>query len=86
MKKHVNIKKIYLFTLISFISTFLFFCIFTKTAPYWYTGWDRYTNKNTLSIFADITFIILLLANCAGIILSIVYICRSLFNKLSKNI
>ena len=85
MKKHISIKKVYLLTFISFIATFLFFYVFAETAPHWYTGWDRYTNKNTLSTFADITFMILLLVNCTGIILSIIYTCKSLFNKLSRN-
>ncbi len=83
--KKISIKKVYLFTIISFVATFLFFYVFAETAPHWYTGWDKYTNKNTLSTFGDITFMILLLVNCTGIILSIIYTCKSLFNKLSRN-
>lgn len=85
MKKNVSIKKLYLFTITSIITTFLFLYAFSETATYWYTGWDRYTNKNTLSIFADIIFMILLLVNCVGIILSMTYTGKSLLNKFRRD-
>ena len=82
MKKHVNIKKVYLFTFISFIATFVFLYIFTETAEQFYTGWDRYTNKNTLSMFADVIFMILILADLIGIVLCVTCPFKTLFNKL----
>lgn len=85
MKKHISIKKVYLFTFASFIAIFLFLYIFAETAPHWYTGWDRYTNKNTLSKFADIIFMVLLLINFTGIVLSIIYTCKSIFKNLGEN-
>ncbi|MBU3193768.1 hypothetical protein [Clostridium algidicarnis] len=84
--KDINIKKVYVFTLISFVVTTLFLYLFAQTGPHWYTGWDSHTSKNTLSIFADIIFIISLLVNCVGIILSIIYTCKSLFNKFSRKL
>ncbi len=83
--KKISIKKVYLFTIISFVYTFLFFYFLAEKAQHFYKVWDKYTNKNTLSTFGDITFMILLLVNCTGIILSIIYTCKSLFNKLSRN-
>ncbi len=56
MKKYANIKKVYLFTLMSFVITFLFLYIFAKTAPEFYTGFDEYTSRNVLSIVADFIF------------------------------
>jgi high-affinity Fe2+/Pb2+ permease len=55
MKKHINIKKVYLLTFIFFIAAFLFLYAFTEKAERFYTGWDSYTNENTLSIFADVS-------------------------------
>ena len=81
MKKHLNLKKVYLFTLISFVATFLFIYLFAKTAPGYYTGFDRFTSKNILSILADVLFIILLSANFIGIIASAIYSMK----VLSKN-
>lgn len=85
MKKYISIKKVYLITLISFLAIFLFISVFTETAPYWYTGWDRYTDKNVVSVLADIIFIVLLLVNFTGIVVSIIYTCKSIFKKLAKN-
>lgn len=84
MKKHISIKKVYLFTFISFIATFLFLYIFTETAEQFYTGWDKYTNTNTLSMFANVIFILLLVFNFIGIILCIIYTLKNLLNKLSR--
>ena len=69
MKKNINVLSVYLFTFISFIITILFVYIFAKTAPQFYTGFDKYTSKNMLSIFADILFILLLSVNFIGIVL-----------------
>ncbi|MFA7533288.1 MAG: hypothetical protein WCY46_03060 [Tissierellaceae bacterium] len=84
--KDINIKKVYVFTLISFVVTILFLYIFAQTGPHWYTGWDSHTSKNSLSIFADIMFIITLLVNCVGIILSIIYTCKWLFDNFGKHV
>lgn len=84
MKKYANIKKVYLFTLISFIITFLFLYIFGKTAPQFYTGFDEYTSRNTLSIVADFIFKFLLSVNFIGIVLCIVYPFKILINKLRR--
>lgn len=84
MKKHINAKKVYLFTFISFILTILFLCFFAETAPRFYTGFDKNTSPNTLSQIADFIFIFLLSINFIGIILCIVYTAKILFNKISK--
>lgn len=84
MEKHINIKKVYLFTFISFIATFLFLYIFSETAEQFYTGWDKYTNKNTLSIVADVIFMLLLSVNFIGIMLCIIYPVKRLFNRSSR--
>lgn len=84
MNKYSNMKKVYLFTLISFIITFLFIYIFGKTAPRFYTGFDEYTSRNTLSIVADFIFKFLFLVNFIGIVLCIVYPIKILINKLKR--
>lgn len=84
MKKYINIKKVYLFTFISFITTLLFLYIFTKTAEKFYTGWDNYTNTNALSMLANAIFILLLVVNLISITLSIIYTFKILLNKLSR--
>ncbi|OLS02953.1 hypothetical protein [Tissierella creatinophila] len=84
MKKYINIKKLYLFTFISFMATFLFLYIFTGTAEQFYTGWDGYGDKNIESIFIDVIFILLLLVNFTGIVLSVIYTFKIFFNKLVK--
>ena len=84
MKKYLSIKKVYLLTFISFVATFLFLYVFAETAPSWYTGWDIYTNKNTLSALADTLFKVLLLVNFTGVILSILYTFKALFQKFSE--
>ena len=83
MKKHISLKKIYLFTIVFFIIFLLFIYIFANTAEQFYTGWDMFTNKNILSIFADTMFIFLLSVNFIGIILCIFYSIKSLFNKIN---
>lgn len=84
MKKYINIITVYLFTFISFIVTLLFIYIFAKTAPQFYTGFDRYTTKNVLSILADILFILLISVNLIGIILCTFYTYKALSNKFGK--
>ncbi len=73
MKGPITIKKIYLFTLISFVSTFLFLYFFAESAPRFYTGFDRHTSPNSLSQIANLTFYLLLLINFIGIGLCILY-------------
>lgn len=82
MKKYINLKRVYLFTLISFLITFLFLYIFTKTAPQFYTGFDKHTSQNTLSIIADLIFKLLLSVNFIGIVLCILYPVIILFKKI----
>ena len=84
MKKLINTKNIYLFTFISFIVTILFVYVFSIIAPKFYTGWDMYTDKNIVSIFTDVAFMILLSINSIGIILCISYTFKTFLNKLSK--
>ena len=84
MKKYINTIRVYLFTLISFIVTLLAIYLFAKTAPQFYTGFDRYTSKNILSIFADILFILLLSVNFIGIILCTFHTYKALSNKFGR--
>lgn len=84
MKKHINIFRVYVLTFISFIVTILFIYLFAKTAPQFYTGFDRYTSKNILSILADILFIILLSVNLIGIVLSTFYTYKAISNRLGR--
>ena len=84
MKKYINIKKVYIVTFISFIATFLFLYFFAKTAPQFYTGFDKYTSPNTSSKVADSIFKFLLSFNFVGIISCIIYTVKILFNKLNK--
>ena len=84
MKKYINIKRVYLFTFISLLVTFLFLYIFAETAPYFYTGFDEHTSKNTISKIADYIFKILLSVDFIGIVLCIIYPVKILFNKLGK--
>jgi len=86
MKKQVNIKKLYLFTFISFVATTIFLYFFAETAPQFYTGFDSFTNKNVLSIFADIIFKILLLVNFIGAVLCIIYSLKILWRDRMEKI
>lgn len=84
MKKDINIKRLYLFTFISFVVTFIFIYFFAETAPQFYTGFDMHTSPNTLSKVADLIFKILLSVNFIGFILCFVYTFKILFNKFNK--
>ncbi len=86
MKRHINIFRVYVLTFISFIVTVLFIYLFAKTAPQFYTGFDRYTSKNALSILADILFIFLLSVNFIGIVLCTFYTYKAISNKLGRKI
>lgn len=84
MKKHMNIKRIYLFTILSLVITALFLYFFAEIAPEFYTGFDMHTSPNTLSKVVNFIFKFLLLVNCIGVILCIVYPIKMLFNTLDK--
>ena len=84
MKKHIDIKKVYLFTILSFIFTFLFLYIFGKTAPQFYTGFDEHTSPNILSKAANLIFWILLSINFIGTILCIICTVKIIVNKVNK--
>lgn len=84
MKRHMSIKNVYLLTFISFIATFLFLYIFIETAEQFYSGWDNFTNTNTLSMFANGIFILLLIADLLGIILCIICTTKNVLNKVSR--
>lgn len=84
MKEHINIKRVYLFTFISIVVTFLFLCFFAETAPQFYTGFDKHTSPNTLSKITDFIFKFLLSVNFIGTILCVIYPFKILFNKLAK--
>ncbi|MDY0236347.1 MAG: hypothetical protein RBR71_09975 [Gudongella sp.] len=84
MNKNGSITTVYLFTFISFIVTFLFIYIFVKIAPQFYTGFDRHTSKNILSILADILFIIMMSANIIGISLCTIHTYKVFSNKLGR--
>lgn len=80
MKRPITIKKIYLFTLISFVITFLFLYFFAESAPRFYTGFDKHTSPNSLSQVANLIFYSLLLINFIGIVLCILYPIKLKFN------
>ncbi|AFS78366.1 hypothetical protein Curi_c13560 [Gottschalkia acidurici 9a] len=82
MKKDINIKKLYLFTFLSFILILLFLYLFSQKAPYFYTGFDYHTIPNRLSKLANFTFIILILINFICVLLSIFYSIKIIFNKI----
>ena len=84
MRKHINIKKVYLFTILSFIITFLFLYFFAKTAPQFYTGFDNHTSPNTLSKVADFIFVLLLSVNFIGTILCIACTVKIIVSKIVK--
>lgn len=86
MNKNESITRVYLFTFISFIVTFLFVYIFAKIAPQFYTGFDRHTSKNILSILADLLFIIMMSANIIGITLCTFHTYKAFSNKLGKKV
>lgn len=81
MKRPITIKKIYLFTLISFVITFLFLYFFAESAPRFYTGFDKHTSPNSLSQVANLIFYSLLLINFIGIVLCILYPIKLKFNS-----
>lgn len=79
MKRPITIKKIYFFTLISFVITFLFLYFFAESAPRFYTGFDRHTSPDLLSQVANLIFQSLLLINFIGIVLCILYPIKLIF-------
>ena len=82
MKKHMNIIRAYLFTIISFVVTLLAVYLLAKIAPQFYTGLNRYISENTLNIFVNILFIFLLSVNFIGVILCTFHTYKALSNKL----